>query len=445
MTPDPKSKSPRPFDAASDLVSEPGQLREYEIDGVQPKSAAFPRRREDVAGHLARADAEGRKVVPSGSGTKLTIGAPPERVDLLLKLELLNRIVDHDHQNLTVTAEAGARVAAVQAVLRERSQFLPLDPPFGDRATIGGILAVNSSGPRRLLFGSPRDFVLGIRAALPNGTLIKAGGKTVKNVAGFDLSKLYIGSLGTLGVLVEATFRVLPLPETACTQVFLFHDLETPCAFVAKLLGTTLSPSAVELLNPEALARCKPFTGSAKKGMWGLAVSCEGFAEAVERQARDIAAIAEGAEATISITGKEQDAFWRFVTDYLPADGSRKTPTGVRGKISLPISQVKAIAADAQRMFEEAGVRGAIVAHAASGIVYFTCPDNVLPAEKIAALRKRANKLGGWLMLETAPHAIKRRVGVWDMPPGGIEIMKRIRASFDPNHTLNPGRFLDGI
>jgi len=446
MTPDSENSLPSPPpDPPVDLVSEPGLLREYLVDGIQPRAVAFPRRREDVAGLLGRADTEGRKVAPSGSGTKLSLGAPPQRVDLLLKLELMNRVVDHDYQNMTVTVEAGARLAAVQAVLRERSQFLPLDPPFAGRATIGGILATNSSGPRRLLYGSPRDFVLGIRAALPNGTIIKAGGKTVKNVAGFDLCKLHIGSLGTLGVMVEATFRVLPLPETRSTQLLLFRDLEAPCAFVGKLLGTFLSPSAVELLNPEAVARCRPFTGSAKKGLWGLAVAAEGFAEAVARQGRDIAAMADAAEAAIPIQGKEQDAFWRLVTDYLSEEGAGKPLHVVRGRISVPLSQVAGAVAEVHRMFEESGVPGYIVAHAASGIVHFTCPDTKFPAEKILALRKRANEFGGWLTLEAAPHAVKRRVPVWDAPAGGLEIMKRIRASFDPKRTLNPGRVLDGI
>jgi len=445
MTPDLENSisSPKPPDPPVDLVSEPRLLREYSIDGIQPNAVAFPRRREDVASILGRADAEGRKVMPSGSGTKLTLGAPPQRVDLLLKLELMNRVVEHDYQNLTVTVEAGARLAAVQAVLRERSQFLPLDPPFADRATIGGILATNSSGPRRVLYGSPRDFVLGIRAALPNGTIIKAGGKTVKNVAGFDLCKLHIGAMGTLGVIVEATFRVLPLPETSSTQLLLFRDLEAPCAFVGKLLGTALSPSAVELLNPEAIARCRAFTGSARKGLWGLAVASEGFAEAVGRQDRDVAAMADAAEAVIPIQGKEQEAFWRLVTDYFSEEGAGKPPHAVRGRISVPLSQLGAVVAEAQRMFEESDVPGFIVAHAANGIVYFTCPDAKFPAEKIMALRKRANELAGWLTLEAAPHAIKRRVAVWDAPSGGLEIMKRIRASFDPNRTLNPGRFLD--
>ncbi len=438
MSLDPRSPS---FPTAPELATDAHMLREHAVDDIQPKVVAYPRRPADVADLLGRANAQEHKVVPWGSGTKQSIGAPPERVDLVLKLELLNRIADHDHQNMTVTVEAGARLAAVQAALRERSQLLPLDPPFGHDATIGGILATNSSGPRRLLYGSARDFVLGMKTALPNGTIVKAGGKTVKNVAGFDLSKLHIGAMGTLGVIVEATFRVLPLPETSATRLFLFSDLDAPCAAVTHMLGSALLPAAVELLNPAAMARCRTFTGSAKK-MWCLAVACEGFAESVARHERDVAATCSGATA-VRLAGAEQDAFWRFVTDHLSDAGTRKPLYTVRSRISLPLSQVKTFVCDAQRRLDEAGIAGAITAHAATGIVYVLCPDAA--GAQLPALRKRANELGGWLAVEAAPVALKRQVGVWDAPPGGLQIMKRLRSAFDPKRTLNPGRFVDGL
>ena len=126
-------------------------------------------------------------------------------------------------------------------------------------------------------------------------------------------------------------------------------------------------------------------------------------------------------------------------------DGVRKAHLYVRGKISVPVSQVKAVVADTEQMFAEPGIAGSVVAHAATGIVYFMCATDGLSPDRIAALRKRANDLGGWLTIEAAPRAVKRRLNVWDIPPGGLEIMKRIRASFDPKRTLNPGRFLEGI
>jgi glycolate oxidase FAD binding subunit len=152
--------------------------------------------------------------------------------------------------------------------------------------------------------------------------------------------------------------------------------------------------------------------------------------------------MAEGAEVAIPLQGKEQDVFWRFITDHLPKEGRQDSRQNVRGKASLPVSQVGAFIADAERISQEAGDGAEIVAHGASGVVYFMCSEEDISPAKVTTLRKRANELGGWLTLECAPTAIKRQVSVWDSPPGGLEVMKRIRAYFDPKRTLNPGRFL---
>jgi glycolate oxidase len=239
-------------------------------------------------------------------------------------------------------------------------------------------------------------------------------------------------------VILEATFRILPLPETSGTQLFLFDDPDAAWRVATRLIEGLLAPAAVEVLNRTAAAKCRAITGSSKKKAYGLAVAFEGFVEAVERQTRELSAMAEGAAVALTLKEKEQDLFWRPATDGFASDEGDRC---VRGKISVPISQTQAAEEDAERTLPTS----AVIAHAASGIVYFTCPSEGVTVEDLAGLRKRVNALGGWLNLEAAPRAIKKGVGVWDTPPGGVEIMKRIRRAFDPKGTLNPGRFVEGM
>ncbi len=259
--------------------TDPADTAPYRLDGVVPQAVVFPSHTKMVAeivkcacrGHLA--------VVPWGSGTKMAMGNNPKSVDLVVCTSRLNHMLDVDTANLTITVEAGVKFRDIQArlateedrcylplddlkteagefICSDRSHsgsFLPLDPPFSEKATIGGIVAANSSGPRRLLYGLPRDLVLGVRFVTPTGDIVGAGGKTVKNVSGFDISKLMIGSLGSLGILCEITLRLLPLPENMETLVFTFDSWSDASGFATALLATKLLPAAVEVCNRAAL------------------------------------------------------------------------------------------------------------------------------------------------------------------------------------------------
>jgi len=198
------------------VVAGPGAAR-YAVDGQVPRAVVLPGSVEEVSGILAVASAEGLKVVPWGGGTKMAFGGLPEHVDLVLGLSRLSGAVDHEPGDMTASFRAGTLLKEAQAVLGRHGQFIALDPPDADRATLGGILATNSSGPRRLRYGASRDLVIAIRVVHADGKVTKAGAKVVKNVTGYDLGKLYIGSLGTLGIIVEASFRLYPVPPVEKT------------------------------------------------------------------------------------------------------------------------------------------------------------------------------------------------------------------------------------
>ncbi|HXO43391.1 MAG TPA: FAD-binding oxidoreductase, partial [Thermoanaerobaculia bacterium] len=216
------------------------------VDGVAPRMVAEPGTAEELARCLRWARGAGLKVTPRGGGTKLGWGNPPAACDLLLSTARLDRVREHAWADMTVIADAGCRVADLQRALAEHGQHLALDPLWPERATLGGILSTNDSGTLRLRYGSLRDLVIGITVALPDGTLARSGGKVVKNVAGYDLAKLFTGALGTLGVIVEAIFRLHPLPRQTRSLTF----SGTPAALnqlLLSILASRLTPTGLQL------------------------------------------------------------------------------------------------------------------------------------------------------------------------------------------------------
>src|SRR5437870_6373163 len=224
----------------------------FAIDGLEPSAICWPASYPEAAQALAVADRLGLKVAPRGAGTTVGLGNPPRAVDLIVSTERLNRIVEYAPANLTVTVEAGVGLATLQSKLAESGQVLPLDPAGANRRTVGGIVATNAGGPRRLGFGSARDLVIGTRAATTSGTVVRAGGRVVKNVAGYDLNKLYVGSLGTLALVVEIGLKVAPLPSSRTTVVGCFARLEQVADAAKAIVRSPLMPTALDLLNPLA-------------------------------------------------------------------------------------------------------------------------------------------------------------------------------------------------
>ena len=221
------------------------------IDSVVPAVVATPATPDALAKTLAWATETGRTVVVRGGGTKLW-GPPPGPVDLLLSTTAMSAVVAHRHGDLTATVQAGATLAETNAVLSRHRQWLPLDPPWGDRATIGGIVAANDSGPRRQRHGAPRDLIIGMTLARADGLLAKTGGIVVKNVAGYDLARLLTGSFGCLGVILTATFKLAPLAEASRTVSVEFPASERCGALVADLRAHASTPTALELATPPA-------------------------------------------------------------------------------------------------------------------------------------------------------------------------------------------------
>ena len=296
---------------ADAVTSELSSLAAYNVDGREPALLCFPASPEQVAAALRLCSEANATVTPWGGGTAMAIGNPPRQVDIVIGLERLNRLVEHDQANLTATVQSGHRLAALQEVLARHNQFLPFDPPAPARATVGGVVATNLNGPRRSYYGSVRDLVIGMKVVLASGEQIKAGGKVVKNVAGYDMCKLFVGSLGTLGIITEVTLRMAPIPETEATLIASGTLLEVQ-QFAHELSRSKLLPSAVLLLNvPTSKAT------DLVQSDWRVAVRCEGFAETVARHLRDAASMAQKI-GLVTATLRENDhrRFWDEMRDF---------------------------------------------------------------------------------------------------------------------------------
>ncbi len=425
-------------------------LAAFALNGLTPRWVVSPGSASEIASVLTLASRGKLAVLPRGSGTKFALGGLPRAGDLVLSLNRFNRIVDYDVPNLTVTVDAGVLMGELKRALAEQGNFLPLDAPFAD-ATIGGVIATNQSGPKRLLYGSARDLTLGLRAVYPTGESVRFGGKVMKNVAGYDMTKLLIGSWGTLGVITEMTFRLLPLPEVEKSLLLSFASLEEASKAASTILASQLVPSALELVNPAGWKHVAVAARiSAPAEGYILAIDLEGLHEAIERQILDLKVLAEGegANDVAVLEGDDQASLWSGLRDFSRAvPGNDVWVVGL--KIGVPISRVEELFRFAEKKAAEYKLDCAIVAHAGNGILYpfFVDAARRIPelVRTINDLQYAAEQIGGNAIVEWAPWAVKEQVAVWGEPRAEWSLMRRLKAEFDPAGILNPGRFVGGM
>lgn len=418
------------------------------IDGRLPGVVVYPETPDETARVVALAAGEGKMIVPKGGGTKIALGNTPQEVDIVLSTSRMRRVVDYDIANLSVSLEAGLTLGEVQEQLsgEGRGYCIPLDPPYTGRATLGGIVATNASGPKRFLYGTARDVILGLKWVSPTGKITAAGGKTVKNVAGYDLTKLLIGSFGTLGVITEITFKILPLPEGAKTIVAVFAGLAEADKMARRLLHSALYPAAIELFNPSAagLLRAGETPG------YLLAVGIEGMAEDVERQAGEVTRLGEelGALKVETTGGAEHKKLMTAIRD-LPAELFDRYPEALAVKANFPLAGYAGVHRCFEGLAKEAGVDCVLAGHAGSGIL-----SGYLLAEEgregtlinlVSALRAEMGKREGNLIIERASVRIKEGIDVWGIPRDDRLVMNMIKGEMDPAGIMNRGRFVAGI
>jgi glycolate oxidase FAD binding subunit len=402
------------------------------VDGVPAELVAEPSSVAEASRVLAAACRAGKKVVVVGGGGKLGLGNPPERADLIVSTRRMDQVLEHAAGDLVVRVQAGARLADLQAALAPAGQWLALDPPEPG-ATVGGVVAANASGPRRLRYGTVRDLIIGITVVLADGTMARAGGKVVKNVAGYDLSKLFCGSLGTLGLIAEATFRLHPRPAAAAVVTLGVEEAEQAGEAVRRLLRSTLVPSAIEL----------GWSGPA--GSPGLlTVVIEGIEPGVEAQAATAAELlGEVGQAEVLGPGGTEAAL-----SQLGALPWEKAEVGI--KVAVPPTELPGVLTDLSSGWLG---HGRMAAHAGTGVLRVGLagpdPGDAGQVEAFAAVLDKARAAlaarQGTLVVAEAPPALKRAVDVWGPPGDAVELMRRVKRQFDPDRQMSPGRFVGGI
>jgi len=424
------------------LVADPASLAAYAVDGVAPALVARPATPEETGALLAAAGDTGAGVLPRGAGAHQHLGAVPSRADLVIETTRQTGITDYTPADYVVAVRAGTLLRDLQAELAAHNQWLPLDPPGGARATVGGIVAANRNGPRRLLWGSVRDLLIGIRVALPTGEVIKAGGKVVKNVAGYDLGKLFIGSLGGAGVITEATFKISPLPGEGVTIAVTVPDLDSAHALTTSVMRSLLLPAALEAVNPPALRRLAEAATLPPAGAhaWGVLLLVEGLEESRTRHIAEMRSLVSAPARMDVFDGPAHRALWDAVAEF-PSPETH--PGDVVWRAGVPISRWAALARGlAPDRPDVEPVE--IIAHAGVGLVYAAAP--AAQAGTVAAsLGRAAADAGGYVVVEAAPPALKAQLPVWGAEPGGLELMRRLRAAYDPRGVMIPGRLGWGL
>ena len=411
----------------------PGQVRlateDDRIAGVLPQVVVEPENEDCVATVLARATEDRLAVLTRGGGTHQLTGAPPVHGDVLLSTGKLTKVLEHAPHDQTVTVEAGVTLAALQQHLGRTQQWLALDPVCDAGATIGGLIATNASGARRMRYGGVRDQLIGVRVALADGTVVKGGGKVVKNVAGYDVPKLFTGSLGTLGVIVSATFRLYPVTTEAGTVVVYASTLAALGDLATEIRQSTLVPTSMDLLPPTP--------------EFQMGVRFEsGVVAAITEQCETVTRLASSRGLRSRVLPPElATAFWSAVHDINLHDHTRPT---VLLKVSLLPTEIAGWL-DGLARATGPDVLTRWRAHMGHGQIFVRLiGEETTLAAAVTRLRVDATARRGSLVVVEAEPALALQVDVWG-PVAGLDVMRRLKERFDPQGILNPGRFVGGI
>jgi glycolate oxidase FAD binding subunit len=386
------------------------------IDGVVPQRVALPDTPEALAQVLAEASRDRQLTVLRGGGSKLGWGRLVERIDLVIGTTKLNRLIAHRHSDMTVTVQAGMPLAMLNRRLAEHRQYLPVESAF-DNATVGGIIATNDAGPMRHRFGTPRDLLIGVTLALTDGRLVKAGGTVVKNVAGYDLGKLVSGSHGTLAAIVDATFKLLPMPLASTTLVATYADGKALAHDMAVLHG-----SQVELTSFDV---CK-----SDEGRWILLMRMTSSPAAVDAQAADARRLLASPLAAVS--GEDEATLWAEQIRTPWSDGATIL------RFSWLPSKLPAVVALIERLRSHGCHVVTFTGRAiGTGLLRLEGEEAVL----VGAIGElRANTEVGHVVVLQASPRLKQRVDVWGPASGTIDVARVLKRTFDPAEILNAGR-----
>lgn len=410
----------------------------HAVAGVRPRFVAAPTTVDGVSRVLTLASARGLAVAPAGAGARLGWGTPPSRLDVVLSLARLDRVLAYEPADLTLSVECGATLPALDAILRPYGQFVPLDPARPEASTVGGLIATGAAGPYRARYGTMRDLLLGLTVVRADGRVVKGGGRVVKNVTGYDIPKLHVGALGTLGVVVEAHLRLHPRPAEERSWVFGFGSAEAALEAALAVRDTPVVLSRCQLLGAGALRAL----GEASPPGAALAVTIGSVPDAVRAQGARVAEVC-GRSGSTPVEVSDAEAWWRTVADVgWPRDPATHLSLRIGARPTDVVKALRAIEAaglGAREIVATADVTTGVLHAAATPIQGGRVRDAV------AHVRDAVGALGGSCVVEHAPPDALPGLDVWGNVGAALESMRRLKHELDPGGVLNPGRYVGGI
>ena len=416
------------------------------VDGQIPDVAVFPATADQVAAVLCFASEHQLALIPRGYGTKVSMGTPPRRYDIALSIRGLKRVIHYEPADLTIGVEAGMTFGEFQNLVGQSGLWLPLDPRGGSESSIGGIIASNAAGPLRQGFGGPRDMVIGLKIATTDGKIAKTGGRVVKNVAGYDLGKLLTGSMGTLGVIVEASLKLFPRPTERATFTLRAGTLGNARDLRRSILRSPLDPMRLVLLDAAATAlldESVKFPDRPEAALW---IELGGSHRVIERCMLDLRHVASAAGATLARRDQAEHE-WEQISNLAHWLQPKYRDVTVL-KVALPLVATEEFISRAQQEAEAEKIPLATFAQVGVGIAHLCALQEMLGASTgdwIGRLRQAAIDLGGSLVIEHCPLDLKGHADVWGARGDDLNAMRKMKAAWDPQAVLSPGRFVDGI
>jgi len=435
---------------AENILADPADLAAYEIGGKIPSAAARPQAAEQVAEIVRFAAAEKLAIVPCGARSKLAIGAAPRQYDLALEMTGLDHVVAYDPGDMTLSVGPGIPLRRIESTLAEHRQFLPLVVPFMDRATAGGTIASGVDSPLRQFYGTARDYLLGIEFVTGDGASAKSGGRVVKNVSGYDLHKLMIGALGTLGVLTKINLRTFPLPPSTRGFVVSFATATEAIALRHALAQSPVRPLVIEILSQSAAKLIG--SGLPSNPGWSLVTSFAGTVEILNRCARELQRMAEqsGAADVSPIQEERLFAASRRTSQFVTA-ALASSPAAAILKLSVLPTKADAMLDAAAKAADAAAMPWAALARGV-GVIYFALLPAAQNDDTSARVIRATNDifaqctaLAGNATIPWCPPRSKSALPIWGPERADLAPMRALKKVFDPHAILSPGRFMGGI
>ncbi len=446
------------------VCTNPAELVSYAVDGSVPAAAVQPKDAAEVAEVVKFAAAEKLALIPLAARTKLGIGMPPRRYDVAVDLRRLDRVAHYDPGDLTLSVDAGMPLSQLMTTLAEHKQMLPLAVPYTAQATVVGTISSGVDSPLRQVYGMPRDYILGMEFVTGTGALTKSGGRVVKNVTGYDLHKLFCGSLGSLGIITRINFKTFPLPPASRGFVAAFSELDGALRLHHAIVSSPLAPMTLDVLSPQmaglfaartpgtiepALA---PLGGWFHARSWQLLAAFGGEPAVLARYERDLPRMAQeaGASDTVVLDDSTRPLVWGRLREVIPLL-RESSPAATIFRIGLLPSQLREGIPSLLEAARATDLHAALVARAGGTVYFALLPDGVTNAslrglaQVSQAAFALAGRLGSHAMIPWCPLELKRQVNIWGHPRPDLDLMQRVKKVFDPEGIFAPGRFAGGL